>query len=248
MAQTDEDYRLSAIEEGWRNALEMYTARSMTNDDDSINAFLGIQSHLERCIADPVDSSFIWGLPLRHFPQSLRWFHKGKGEHRRRKDFPSWSWAGWEGSVTYSGSLDLMKDARHYRYVSKRNMGVDMVAKFRGIEGQVLTLEAWVVKLEIRGEPFPEAYIPETDTLLGAIKEGSFTRPVTVPAGVYQFLVVERMRYQAAEGRPFRDEVYMLLLDWADGIAMRRTKVRLFTEFGLQLDQAMPELMNIKLK
>lgn len=249
VAQTDREYRLSAGEEGWRSALEEYTARTMTNDCDSINAFLGIQNHIERCLADPADDgSFVWGLPLRQFPQSLRWYHKSKARPRRREGFPSWSWAGWEGAVTFSGSLDLMRESRQLRYAHRRNTGVDMVARFLGVEGRVLRLQAWVVELEIRAEPFTDAYIPSTDMLLGAIKEGSFSSSTTLPAGVYKFLVVERMRYQPAEGRPFREEVYMLMLDWKDGVATRRTKARLFMEFGLQLEQAKPELMEVKIE
>jgi hypothetical protein len=112
-----------------------------------------------------------------------------------------------------------------------------MIAKFVSIKGQILTLDAYVVKLEIRTDPFSDAYVPGTEQLLGPIKEGNFLHSNTLPSGTADFLIVERNTYRVVPGRPFRKDVYMLMLDWEGEFAVRKTKVRLYldsdTDFGL---------------
>ncbi|KAI0444698.1 heterokaryon incompatibility protein-domain-containing protein [Xylaria telfairii] len=100
---------------------EQYSQRTLTFDDDSLTAFSGIIRMLESN-----NSSFpvrhIWGIPFFHpdddpsaqqstpsakgvdylafLMLGLGWRHDHRSKPpRRRKNFPSWSWAGWEGSV-----------------------------------------------------------------------------------------------------------------------------------------------------
>ncbi len=90
-----------------------FTGRSLTFEADSIKAFAGI---LRKWSAQGPPMPHIWGLPfcefwyqaagssprvmgIGHLNQSLLWRHHGPA--RRRLGFPSWSWAGWEGRVTF---------------------------------------------------------------------------------------------------------------------------------------------------
>ncbi|KAI0545929.1 heterokaryon incompatibility protein-domain-containing protein [Xylaria curta] len=99
---------------------EQYTQRTLTFDDDSLTAFSGIIRMLESN-----NSTFpvrhIWGIPFFHpdddhlshdvslsigtnylafLMLGLGWRHDHRSKPpRRRKNFPSWSWTGWEGSV-----------------------------------------------------------------------------------------------------------------------------------------------------
>src|ERR1700712_1724385 len=98
--------RLSLGEEDYRECVFNYTERQMTNDRDSLNAFLGIVGYLTKSW---FPKGLIWGMPLECFPQSLRWYHPRSVKPRRRPAFPSWSWTGWEGQALYSGSLSLVK-------------------------------------------------------------------------------------------------------------------------------------------
>lgn len=77
------------------SAVELYTRREMTNPNDILNAFEGVELVLEKRIGANIyygaletmlDSSLIWESTKRLF---------------RRPGFPSWSWSGWVGEVQW---------------------------------------------------------------------------------------------------------------------------------------------------
>lgn len=177
----------------------------MTNDRDSLNAFLGIVGYLRKLY---FPKGLLWGMPLHDFPQSLRWYHPRWVKPRRRPAFPSWSWAGWEGQALYSGPLDLVNKTERGRVDATAHM----TARFIDINDQILTLEAHLVSLEVRTESFSDAYVPGTDLHLGPIKEGNVLHNNTLPSRID--LVVERIRCRVAVDRPFCEDIYMILLDW----------------------------------
>ncbi|KAL6904337.1 HET domain-containing protein [Trichoderma evansii] len=91
--------------------VEEYSARKLTFAEDSLNAFQGIARQLwyrKHAVHN------IWGLSYPALPKergsgfahSLTWRHTtscwdlSQSPHRRPQ-FPSWSWAGWEGEVRY---------------------------------------------------------------------------------------------------------------------------------------------------
>ena len=75
-----------------------YTMRKLSRDADSLNAFSAILTRLaENCYKD----GFVEGLPVEDLPRALLWFHPSLP--RRRVDFSTWSWAGWEGEVSDDG-------------------------------------------------------------------------------------------------------------------------------------------------
>lgn len=222
----------------YRSLVELYTERQMTQDTDSLNAFLGILQQLRKTV---FPSGFEWGLPLHDFPQSLRWFHPRAVKPRRRPDFPSWSWTGWEGIITYSDPLLLLNEDE--AWVRRYDVSTDMTAKFLTVEGKTLKLEAHIVKMDIRTEPFSEAYVFGEDTVLGSVQEGNTLHMNTLSSGTYDFLVIERLRYKPAPDRPFRQTVYMLSLDRDDEshVATRRSFVRLYlgpeVDFGVAMSR-----------
>jgi hypothetical protein len=213
----------------------------MTNDSDSLNAFLGIVAYLRKAW---FSRGLVWGMPLTDFPQSLRWYHPRWVKPRRRPEFPSWSWTGWEGQAIYSESLNLEGTKERGRV----DVSTDMTVKFVRIEEQILVLEAYVVRLEIRTEPFSDAFIPGTDEMLGAVKEGNVLHNNTLHSGTGDFLIVERARYRVASDRPWREDVYMLLVEWESDVAVRKTKVRLFIPSGIDFGKASPTLREVRMK
>jgi hypothetical protein len=213
----------------------------MTNDSDSLNAFLGVAAYLRKSW---FSKGLTWGMPLADFPQSLRWYHPRWVKPRRRPDFPSWSWTGWEGQAIYSASMDLPNTQERGRYESS----TDLTARFVQIEEQVLTLDAYVVKLEVRTEPFSDAFVPGTKELLGPIKEGNFLHSNTLPSKTEDFLIVERNRYRVVPGGKFREDVYMLLLGWEGAFAVRRTKVRLYLGSDVDFKLANAKIQRIRIK
>lgn len=70
----------------YRKAVEPYTARVLSEECDAIDAFSGMLQTL-------YDGSSIEGIPKLLFDLALLW--QGQGRLIGRKEFPSWSWAGW---------------------------------------------------------------------------------------------------------------------------------------------------------
>lgn len=217
----------------------------MTHDSDSINAITGLLSYLRRSWEL---NEFIWGLPLKEFPQSLRWFHAASiGTPHRRSGFPSWSWAGWEGDVMWSDALDIVNNSK-MRKEGYRTLRTDLIVQLKGIQDRTLTLYGAVVKLDIRTEPFSEAYVSGTDLLMGIVRERNFRHNNTLPPGTYDLLVIERLTFQYDQTARTRQYVYMLLLDWDGDVATRRTKVRLFIEPDVDFSAAHPRMTEIQLR
>ncbi|RSL38912.1 hypothetical protein CEP53_014471 [Fusarium sp. AF-6] len=83
----------------YRELMDDYARRDLSQDKDSIRACSGILDRLQKRY---LHSGFFWGIPRDYFKESLSWTHLNfKSQARRRPHFPSWSWAGWEGSILY---------------------------------------------------------------------------------------------------------------------------------------------------
>ena len=214
----------------------------MSNDSDSLNAFLGLASHLRKSWFP--ERGLTWGMPLADFPQALRWYHSRTVHPRRRPAFPSWSWSGWEGWAVYSDSLDLSGTSGPGR----RDVSTDMTARFVRVDDQLLTLDAYVVKLDVRTDPFSDAFVPGTDELLGIMKEGDVLHSTTLPSEIADFLIVERARYRHIADGPFREDVYMLWLDWDGDVALRRTKVRLYVASGVDFGKSGARMRRVRMR
>ncbi|KAE8167929.1 heterokaryon incompatibility protein-domain-containing protein [Aspergillus tamarii] len=84
-----------------------FSHRSLTFELDVINAFKGVMAVIEAFL--PIRGMFC-GLPLSLFDQALLWYPTSPTRRRLANDstpaFPSWSWAGWVGSVDYQ--LDIL--------------------------------------------------------------------------------------------------------------------------------------------
>ena len=83
--------------------LRSYMTRDLTCQKDALKAFSGVLNVLAPRIGE-----HFWGLPTLDFDGSMLWSFDGHFPKRRREDFPSWSWAGWE-----SGAHVDMNESRH---------------------------------------------------------------------------------------------------------------------------------------
>lgn len=108
-------HRFGALSAFWA-AVKEYSLRCMTFDTDALAALEGI---LRRFQASPAFVYNIFGIPLvleggsksvmqtlldaQLFVTGLTWHHDGLA--RRRIQFPSWTWAGWEGAVKPKGTF-----------------------------------------------------------------------------------------------------------------------------------------------
>lgn len=91
------------IRASYRRAVVEYTKRNLTNESDALNAFQGIASLLQPAFK----GDFLFGLPETELDVALLW--QPDSHVRRRVNpetkaplFPSWSWVGWIGPVTYT--------------------------------------------------------------------------------------------------------------------------------------------------
>lgn len=214
-----------------------YTARQMVHDRDSLNACLGMLSFLRR-MAGLQD--FVWGLPLRDFPLSLMWCHSVSsgagnikpGPPRRRAAFPSWSFVGWQGEASYLLPDNLMptteKTERVRADMARKEMADDLCIKFVGIQDQTLTMAGWTVRFEIQTAPFSTAFVPgRPDEPIGMLTQNDERHPTSLPSGVFNFVVVQRVTRDMGNGR-FRHVLYLVMLeDNSQGaVPSRRTLVQ----------------------
>lgn len=91
--------------------LEIYQGRDLTDENDALSAMAGMLGR----VAGSANTGIVQGLPADIFPLALLFLHTGRAARapRRRKKFPSWSWAGWKGEVSWYpfDRLDLMNAA-----------------------------------------------------------------------------------------------------------------------------------------
>ncbi|KAK5992291.1 hypothetical protein PT974_05692 [Cladobotryum mycophilum] len=79
--------------------VELYSPRKLTIWGDRLVAFNGISASLCHLLR----SSFVYGLPQSYFDWALLWEPKAASGHDKssRQVFPSWSWCGWTGQMTW---------------------------------------------------------------------------------------------------------------------------------------------------
>jgi hypothetical protein len=80
-------------------AIRRFQKRNLTMEDDAIKAMSGIMQRVAECSG----TEFLEALPVKIFPVALLFSHAAAEKFsferglppRRRRTFPSWSWAGW---------------------------------------------------------------------------------------------------------------------------------------------------------
>lgn len=77
------------------SAVELYTRRELTNANDILNAFTGIEQVLEKRL----NTTIFFGLFETMMDSSLIW--ESTKRLIRRPGFPSWTWAGWLGEIQW---------------------------------------------------------------------------------------------------------------------------------------------------
>ena len=204
-----------------------YTSRRMTNDDDSLNAMLGLLSVWQRTL---LPSGCVWGLPLSVDARSLGWMHDRRVRPRRRPAFPSWTWAGWEGEVTIDGRILGDGDGKG---LGLRDAVGDMSVQYVGDQGQQLMVDGWEVVLQIRTEPFSEVLVSDgSGEALGSATERNFLHNNTIASGLYTCLVVKRVSYRLVEGGPRFQRVFLVVLKRNGEVAERLTSMTVTTFAG----------------
>ncbi|KAI9875651.1 MAG: hypothetical protein M1830_008146 [Pleopsidium flavum] len=84
----------------YQRMVEFFTRRKVSFADDALNACEGLLSQYRK-LSDMDDSRFSFGLPLANFTHALCWTSLPHSPGSRRKEFPTWSWAGWSAFASY---------------------------------------------------------------------------------------------------------------------------------------------------
>ncbi|CAH0052756.1 unnamed protein product [Clonostachys solani] len=105
--------RSSAMGE-YARVVEEYSSRQLTDKKDVIFALQGLLNILSGAML----TEFRYGLPENLFDVSVLW--APRGILKRRNPFPSWSWAGWEGTMGYESCLSVNRDTDG-RAISAKN-------------------------------------------------------------------------------------------------------------------------------
>lgn len=177
----------------------------MTYESDSLNAFRGVLTALQRKL---FPKGFVHGLPLRSHPASLAWMHSSSVTTKRRVDFPSWCWTGWEGQVCYNNQLKENGDAH-----SSSTLTVDFEVRFVSCHGNQLQVEGWVVDLDVRTEPLSELFIAGQEDSIASVNEGGSIQNNTLKTGRYNCLVIQRFCEKIERRRSLKETIYLLALD-----------------------------------
>ncbi|KAJ4349580.1 uncharacterized protein N0V89_008196 [Didymosphaeria variabile] len=239
--------------------LHEYTNRRMTNDSDSLNAFLGMISAFERRL---FKTKFLHGLPLSSHPTSLAWMHDRKSAPRRRPAFPSWCWSGWEGVVSFpedvlhsfdnqqqttDGVDQEKRSVIDLRIQKHRFVEIDLEPHIESCDGNELTVTGWFVRLTIHTEPFSEVFIPGVEEPVAAVLERNFLHSNTLETGTYLCLVVQR-HIPRDEGRgSVRQKVFIVVLERKGDWVERRTMATLTMWGGHDFFVTKPEKQNMKI-
>jgi hypothetical protein len=72
-----------------------YSKRSLSYQSDAEKAFGAVIQEFSRAF----DGGFFYGIPTLIFDYCLFWSFAPGSVPKRRKEFPSWSWLGWETEV-----------------------------------------------------------------------------------------------------------------------------------------------------
>ena len=77
-----------------------YTRRKLTKEGDALDACTGALN-----MTTSTGVGFLWGKPVVDLSRALLWKSHHQACLLRRPGFPSWSWAGWQGSIEYHHCL-----------------------------------------------------------------------------------------------------------------------------------------------
>lgn len=135
------DFRWDDLFTIYASGVARYTQRNLTMPGDAVNAFAGILSRL----ANPLRGPFLFGLPVTLFDVGILWEPVGASK-RRGPEFPSWSWAGWDGAARYGmkdGMINLAECVGSLASVETK-VGAALCAKVASYKAAPVTAEAEV--------------------------------------------------------------------------------------------------------
>ena len=130
---------------------------------------------------------------------------------------------------------------------TSESIAIDLELRTRACDSNKFTVEGWVADLDIRTKPFSEVFVPEQEESITTIMERNFLHNNTLPTGHYSCLVVHRQSEKDSSRSPPRQKVFMMVLDWNEKIAHRRTVITVTPFAGHDLMEMRPERRTVRL-
>ncbi|KAL8824269.1 MAG: hypothetical protein Q9191_005170 [Dirinaria sp. TL-2023a] len=96
----------SAAFKEYASLVTQYTRRRLHYPSDVLDAFAGLSHVMELCFKCAINK----GLPENLLDTAILWRPVERLRRRAADSTPSWSWAGWEGSVKYEDAFRMYKD------------------------------------------------------------------------------------------------------------------------------------------
>ena len=112
----------------WIDLVIEYSPREQSIPDDKINALRGIATRYQ----DSMDDDYIAGLWKSWLIPGLMWKRSGKIHHRRKRQYPSWSWLSIDSAVT-------MDRAHNDLYMPGNFLDVEFISYMPCPSGQTLS-------------------------------------------------------------------------------------------------------------
>lgn len=165
-------------------AIQRYTKRELTYPSDMLNGIIGVLSTFESC-SPPVRHHL--GLPIMNHTWgqesvvlNLPWRLRECGRRAvRRREFPSWSWTGWEGEPqlpyrfgTNSGLVDISVEVENGEVIPLKTFAASKVSVGFQTSSPVLRIEGWAAPVKC------SSHLEETFVLLDEdVFQKAFLRP-----------------------------------------------------------------------
>jgi hypothetical protein len=141
-------------------ALNLYSARKVRYAEDRVKAFAGILQSLDTVYP----RGFIEGLPIEDLNWGLLW--RSRYPSPRRAEFPSWSWAGWDGAVWFGQPIDHTRPCRCPIYLDIQNIKYGRLQRLFHTNTESADPEAGV-SIIIRNDPVDKMRLcPGTESTL----------------------------------------------------------------------------------
>jgi hypothetical protein len=95
-----QDPGADALSDLWQTVIGELSGRNLSYESDILFAGAGMFALLEEIFG----AQSLWGIPESRMEDFLFWSPMHPGTLKRRKDnFPTWSWSGWVGEVSWTG-------------------------------------------------------------------------------------------------------------------------------------------------
>lgn len=221
----------------YQKLVQQITLRKISYPTDALNACEGLLSHYRRQ-TNMSDSRLAFGLPLAVFTAALCWSSLSHRPETRRKEFPSWSWAGWDNSAVY-----LDRNAVHIRSSMVQPAEADDSAEGRACQfvcpralqdydpkSSILKFEGFVIKLHVsralkswpRAHPAFKLTSPDNpEHCVGAINLDQVWRESQ--PDLLDFIIIGFVVHDNGEGRNPRYSygVRLMCIEWIGDVAYR---------------------------